>query len=194
MIIQVRGTSGSGKSTAVTEWMKSRLWVPNFKTGRRKPLFYTTPKHKGLIVLGHYETVCGGCDTVGSAPAVYRALQDVNEIYPWHTAVTEGLLLSEDVKWTKQLLEDGHEVRALFLSTPTDQCLKRINQRRAEAGVTTPVKPHNTVNRQKAISRARRVLTEETKAVVRWVPSIRASNWIERWVIESLVSDSGKHY
>lgn len=128
MIIQVRGTSGSGKTTVVREIMKQLgNAVPNFIAGRKQPLYY---QFGTVIVLGHYEVACGGCDTIGSVPQVFEALGKL----PEHShIVCEGLLLSEDVKWSVACEE---EVRALFLVTDGETCLKRVGLRQQAKGKT----------------------------------------------------------
>lgn len=161
MIIQVRGTSGSGKSWVVRQVMASLgRWYASHVPGRRRPLYYLTNACPGLVIPGHYETPTGGCDTIGSARQVYDLITSL-----WGgrggrcvRVLCEGLLLSEDTKWTLQLVEDGWDVRCLFLNTPLNICLSNVNARRAAAGNHQPVDPHNTTNRVIVIERARRKL------------------------------------
>lgn len=73
VIIQVRGTSGSGKTTAVRKVMAELgEWEPGFVEGRKRPLFY---KRERVAVLGHYEVPCGGGDTIGSVPEIFAAIK-----------------------------------------------------------------------------------------------------------------------
>lgn len=156
MIVQVRGTSGSGKSTVVRRIMAATggdaAWTPEFRDGRKRPLYYH--HYSGVVVLGHYESACGGCDTIGSARAVYDLLQ---ELYPRAEDIVaarvlcEGLLLSEDVKWSSQL----PGLRVLFLNTPLERCLSQIKGRREKAGNAKELNPANTANRVATIERAR---------------------------------------
>ena len=121
MIIQIRGTSGSGKTTVMREVMKKfEPWKPMFVERRKKPLYY---RHGELVVVGHYEIDCGGCDTIGSAPKVFDVIQSLK----FDIALSEGLLWSEDVKWTLRL----EDVRAFFLATDADECLRRVVNRQA---------------------------------------------------------------
>lgn len=174
MIIQVRGTSGSGKTTAVREFMKTLDWTPVYKEGRKKPLYY---RCGSVALLGHYEgTACGGCDTIGSARAVFDLIGSVLNQGVEHV-VCEGLLLSEDTKWTLQL----SEVRCIFLNTPLKVCLQRIQERRRQAGNDTPLNPSNTTNRVSVIERARVKLKRGGVTCVRCSTSI-ASKTITRWL------------
>lgn len=151
MIIQIRGTSGSGKSTVVKNFMGLENWNSRFSVGRKKPLYYQH-ESRPIVVLGHYESACGGCDTIGSAPKVYDLIKSIPSEFH---IVCEGLLLSEDVKWTHQLFRDGYDVRVIFLTTPLAQCLSQVKSRREEAGNSEPLNPKNTENRVAVIERAR---------------------------------------
>lgn len=175
MILQIRGTSGSGKSTVMRQIMDQySSWNSIYQPGRKKPLYYAK---RSLIVLGHYESACGGCDTIGSARQVHELVTKLHGAGPGRTILCEGLLLSEDVKWTKQL----EDVRCLFLTTPVETCLKRIRERRRRAGNTKPLKEDNTRNRVRTIERAR------TKLMDAGVPCRRVSNsqavrLVTRWL------------
>lgn len=165
MIIQIRGTSGSGKSTAMRKIMDLMgSWRGVYEAGRKKPILYhcVEPgwKESKPVVLGHYESPCGGCDTIGSASAVYEQIIDVIEGNGDVPILSEGLLLSEDVKWTTKLKEDGYDVRCFFLITPVERCLSQIKKRRAEAGNEKPLNEYNTTNRVGTIERARLRLIE----------------------------------
>lgn len=172
MIIQIRGTSGSGKSTVMRDIMgRMGDWQAHYVDGRKKPLFYVSRSEWPLtVVLGHYESPCGGCDTIGSAREVAVMIEEVlrtvakveigddgwTEHYIIPHILCEGLLLSEDVKWTKEM----NDVRCFFLTTPLERCLEQIKGRRAEAGNEKPLNPGNTTNRVSVIERARVKLVE----------------------------------
>lgn len=159
MICQVRGTSGSGKSWVMREVMKGLgEYETQYITGRKQPFDYF---FNGLIyVLGHYESPCGGCDTIGSAGKVYEVVKRFFE-GPDNArhVLCEGLLLSEDTKWTLQMPAIS-EVRVIFLNTDLDTCLAQIEKRRKAVGSEKPLNPKNTANRVATIERARVRLTE----------------------------------
>lgn len=185
MIIQVRGTSGSGKSTVVREVMEryGKSFLANYRAGRRKPLSYGSSDSR-LLVLGHYESPCGGCDTIGSAAQVYRELVDHRHSrYPF--ILCEGLLLSEDTKWSLQL----DDLRVVFLTTELETCLERIVERRKGVGNDKPLNPDNTANRVGVIERARVKLTE-AGVYCRRAPSEQAPSIILNWL--SATRESGR--
>lgn len=149
LIIQIRGTSGSGKSTVMREVMEHfGKWKPWYIDGKKKPLSYNyETKTHDLTVLGHYESQCGGCDTIGSARQVYDVIQETDA----DVILCEGLLLSEDTKWSSQL----KDLRVVYLITPIETCLKRIQERRNRAGNDKPLNTKNTINRVRVIERSR---------------------------------------
>lgn len=155
MIIQIRGTSGSGKSTVMRQVIKQLGDPPGtfYIEGRKKPLYYTY--FNRLTILGHYESPCGGCDTIGSAKAVYDLIQRLNP--KTKIVLCEGLLLSEDVKWTMQLPDP----RVFFLATPIEQCIEWIKKRREEVGNDKPLNESNTRNRVAVIERAYNKLRQQ---------------------------------
>lgn len=175
MIIQIRGTSGSGKSTAMKWFMKGyNAWEAVYAPGRKKPLWYFSTANglPRVVVLGHYDSPCGGCDTIGSAKAVYDLIQVVQGHFKSHAVVCEGLLLSEDVKWSSQM----KDLTVLYLQTPLDQCLRQIESRRAEAGNEKPLDPRNTSNRFRVVEKSRVRLLEAgvtcLRTTVRQVPGL----------------------
>ena len=185
MIIQVRGTSGSGKSTAVRRFMEAFVagshasFDPVHVSGRKKPLYYKYGEepNESVVVMGHYESACGGCDTIGSAREVFEAVQEVG--FKARVVICEGLLLSEDTKWSLQM----PGLRAIFLTTPLDTCLAQIKQRREAVGNDKELNPANTSNRVATIERAR------VKLVQAGVPCFRLSanqvpGILLRWIKE----------
>lgn len=181
MIIQIRGTSGSGKTWVMREVMKRLPGMlerkPIYVEGRKQPLYYL---FEGVAVLGHYEATCGGCDNVGSARAVYDL---IHKVYPaCGTVLCEGLLLSEDTKWTKELAKEyPGALRVIFLTTPLEKCLSQIESRRKEAGNDKPLNPFNTSNRVTTIERARGKLEAEGILCRRCSPNQAPSiviNWL----------------
>ena len=157
MIVQIRGTSGSGKTYIARKILDKDLgWEavtePFGGKNRRVPLYYLSSDGK-IAICGSYEAICGGCDGVGSARSVYN-LYDLLKSKGIKHIVSEGLLLSEDTKWTLETKEKGWNPKVFSLTTPEDICVKQVLARREEANNTKPFNKSNTVKRIKVIDRA----------------------------------------
>jgi hypothetical protein len=167
-IINIRGTSGSGKSTLVRAVMDcypecTAIFMP----GRKRPLCYklSAPGKKPLFVIGHYETACGGTDTISTGTTgifdmVRHHAQEGDVLF-------EGLLIGVEVSRTAKLPEVG-ETHVIALTTPIDVCVDSINLRRKARGVETPVDPENTRGKYGQVTRTMVRLQNEAPGVVRY--------------------------
>jgi len=132
VIINVRGTSGSGKTTLARKIVKHYGAKTIFyKPGRKRPLGYVyrnlnTGKH--LALLGHYETTCGGCDTLPTIDEVFGLVREAHDL--GYDVLFEGLLISAEINRIVALKEQGYPVVVVALNTPLDVCLESINERR----------------------------------------------------------------
>lgn len=176
MIIQIRGTSGSGKTWVMKEFMKGYDWEPEFKPPRKKPLLYRTwlTPNKTMVVLGHYEAACGGCDTIGSCPNIFELIGDLPDD---DIIVCEGLLLSEDVKWTSQV-ED--QVVVIYLSTSVETCIEQIKSRRLLVGNDKPLNETNTRNRVNVIKKSREKLKRFAHVKIKNAAARQAPKLLDR--------------
>lgn len=180
MIIQIRGTSGSGKSTIVKELMKQYQWTPIYETGRKLPIGYEAPHKQGkIIVLGHYEpsAKCGGLDTIKNG------LDHIDKLYRSLGATDNTVILSEGLfqsyEFNRTILLDT--VRVVFLTTSIEECLERVRRRRVENGNLSPLNEHQTRSKFRSVELCRQRLInagidcrrmsqdQATKAVSKWV-------------------------
>lgn len=140
MIISIRGTHGSGKSWVVRELMHECSPTPKFgKLGIRKPEAYLLQLpgiDKPLFVLGPYETDCGGCDSIQP----YDLILEFIESYAAEGHVLfEGAIVSSSYGRVGRLMEKwGTDACMLFLTTPLDECIRRVNSRRKVGVSSTP--------------------------------------------------------
>jgi hypothetical protein len=153
MLINLRGTSGTGKSTIVREAMKRYDKVTPLTQDkvfpdrtdlkpRKQPLMYlcTRLDETPLAVLGHYETACGGCDTLPTYDLIFELVRRFdNQDYD---VLFEGLLMSGDFPRTVELHKEGHDLLVIGLTeVPLDVCESSIRGRRAEKAATKGVEP-----------------------------------------------------
>lgn len=166
MIVNIRGTSGSGKSTVVRDIMAmykgNRLKF--YQTGRKQPIGYVHHRPYGepgrsLAVVGHYETPCGGCDTINSMDEIFALVRESHDL--GHDVIFEGLLISAEVNRMAALHADGYPCHVIALDVPLDLCLERVNGRRqAKTPGKGPVNPKNTESKHKGTLMSARRLQE----------------------------------
>lgn len=169
MIINIRGTSGSGKSTIIRHLLDEGTDMARFKMPFRKQPYgysFTHPHLNGRIAVpGHYESACGGCDTLPSYDSIFDRVRE-GQANCDHV-IFEGLLVSEEVKRTQQLHDDGFDLRVILLETPVEVCLASIRARREARGDTRPLKEDNTRNRVATIERSCKKLEDAGVKVFR---------------------------
>lgn len=113
MIVNIRGTSGSGKTHLVRELMAAMTDVGSIQNGGkvegyRGHLRYPDIETRaGLVedvhtisILGKYETACGGCDTIKTQAEILGRVSSYSTI---GSVVFEGLLISVIFESYRQL-------------------------------------------------------------------------------------------
>lgn len=137
-IINIRGTSGSGKSTLVKRLLDEFPHKPvSFQfSGMKSPrtVGYLIKGYEGdepdIFVVGRYDTQCGGCDSMS-----YKgAHDDMERMIREHAAlgrsvVFEGLTVSSTLTRWLGVSHDFPDFWWCFMSTPEDECHKRILER-----------------------------------------------------------------
>lgn len=148
MIINIRGTSGSGKSTLVRSIRSLYLGATlKFREeGRKQPIGYvcnralawdgsSTGRPLGLV--GHYETDCGGCDTIAIMDKIFQLAMQAHQ--KGLDVIFEGLLISADVNRTVELWKyafdsdnskNEDQLHVIALDVPIEECLDSVNARR----------------------------------------------------------------
>jgi hypothetical protein len=142
MIINIRGGSGAGKSTVIRKIRDQfDIITPHFVEGRKQPLWYdlrTKDADCQVRLLGHYETECGGCDTISKNPTdesetamdfIHRL---VREAHAEHLHVLyEGVILSTVNGHLLKMVEEGLPIHVVNLTSDLETCLMGISARRA---------------------------------------------------------------
>jgi hypothetical protein len=185
MILNIRGTSGSGKTHIVNELV--RLYdamIPVYNNDRddvlqyggpfrlpkqrKQPLYYLLRKIEGdevrtTALLGHYERACGGCDTISSLDTIFGLAREFAEA--GQDVIFEGLLVSAEFNRSDALFGNfPHTV--LRLATPMDDCVASVQSRRDARGDERPLNPKNTLLKDKAIISTVRKLQANGRQVI----------------------------
>lgn len=162
VILNVRGTSGAGKSYLVRELMKRGPVNPLYgvrgeslfgPTHTKRPLGYFVDLTRMLWVCGHYEVESGGTDRLlGSMGWTRDAVFDLVRRHATDgcDVIFEGLLVS-DIERTARLYANGLGLVVIHLTTPLDICLKRIQARRDARNDTRPLSPKKTKEKHREI-------------------------------------------
>jgi hypothetical protein len=146
IVINPRGTSGSGKTELVRRVLAQYGWrrgapiedagglEPICREGRSQPLGYRLRHPLGgrpLAVVGHYEVTSGGCDTIrtsdGGLDEIIRRAAD--HAATGDDVLLEGLRLSAEFERSAALAR-SHRLHILRLTTPLDQCARNLVWRR----------------------------------------------------------------
>lgn len=154
-VVNIRGTSGSGKSTV------ARGLIAN-KGGERRDvtrLIGGRERFMGSWVgdtffVGKYATDCGGCDGLSWKGSADDICDIVFEQHLLGHVVLEGLLVSS---WGTGRLLDLWErcekkLHVIMLTTPLEVCLASVQARRdakykAKGEVAPPLNPANTTSK-----------------------------------------------
>lgn len=144
MIVNLRGTSGSGKSTVAFTLLKLPHEKITNKEGKVMGYKVDAGLSRPVYIVGKYETKCGGCDAIATQQeAADRALY-------FHDlgghVLLEGLLASAagpKGALTAVIQSTGRAAFAI-LDTPVETCLDRVRARRLARGDERPLNETNT--------------------------------------------------
>lgn len=164
MIINLRGTSGSGKTTAVRSLMEALggMGLRMKVGGRKRPIAHVYQRvgpFASVAVVGSYETACGGCDTISKYDTCYDLIKQLED-NGIERVVYEGLRHSGDAKRALDLLSEGRDIRVINLTTPLEDCLEAVRQRRVARGADPEFNTTNTEAKFNLIERANTRLRE----------------------------------
>ena len=182
MIINIRGTSGSGKTVIIRGIMeKFSMRVP-LGDNIKRPIAYELSAD-GLpttYVMGSYENVCGGCDTIKTQDEICDRIR--RYALQGHVLV-EGLLMSHIFGRYAELAKELYPIPYVwaFLDTPLQVCLDRINMRRRAKGKLDPVNPENTTKKWHDMRRVFKKC-ELAKLDVRWLDHQKGTEIVWDWL------------
>ena len=168
LIVNVRGTSGSGKTHLTREFM--RQGSTDAVTVDGKVIGYICCRGKSVnermwFVVGSYENVCGGCDTI-------KTQQQIIDRVAWaisrdYNVWLEGLILSTIYGLVGAYSEEYADRWVFaYLNTPVDVCVERVIERRRVAGNIKPFDKENTVKRHATIRRNQAIVEEKGREAV----------------------------
>jgi thymidylate kinase len=143
MIVNIRGTHGSGKSTLVRKILDSSSeWDRVYVFDRKRPFGYLHNEGK-LWVLGHYELEggCGGCDTIPIVDDMFDSIKAQSAV--GLNVLYEGILAQHGVPRVIEL-HKLYPTTVIILTTPEQECIDAVNARRAQKG-KGPLDPPDSI-------------------------------------------------
>lgn len=156
MLISVRGTNGSSKSTVVRGVLQAAVRkVPIYGVlGPRTPEAYELlikKVEKPVYVLGSYDVPSGGCDQIQPYDLILVLLEKYAE--KGHV-LFEGVLVSSSYGRVGELMERwGQDAVMAFLDTSLEQCIKNVEKRRKERGDGREFNPTNLTTKFNQITK-----------------------------------------
>lgn len=162
-LFNLRGTNGTGKSTVAHQLIKDTGATPleywpmgARRTNKRKVRAYAgTFEGVPIAILGSYETVCGGMDTITDINDARELIVEygLNDKFP--IVFYEGLFISHMLGTVARGIETSglkENLTMAYLDTPLDVAIARVEKRRAERGNKTPFNPNNVIKDFRAVS------------------------------------------
>lgn len=157
MLLSLRGTNGSGKSTVI------RAFFAEYK---HKPIYgvlgprlaeanqVTVAKcAKPVFVLGPYQVVTGGCDRIIPFDLIPEL---INKYAARGHVIFEGVIVASIYGQIGTLMEKyKQEAVMLFLDTPLETCIERVQSRRNERSDGRTFDPSNLAQKYKACQRVK---------------------------------------
>lgn len=132
-VITVAGTNGAGKTTTMRKVME--YMEADFKTKHTLDCGVLINVYKSAVVIGSYDRVCGGADTVKRYSSVWEAVLECAE---HNNVLYEGVLVSNvyspAIELSNKLKKIGSVFIPIGLNTNFEQCVANTNIRRAAAG------------------------------------------------------------
>lgn len=142
MIVNIRGTSGAGKTTIIRELMDEFGYSDIYSA--KKVIGIIIHRDEPIFVVGRYDNICGGCDTIKTQDETRRRITKFMKL---GHVIYEGLTISNG--YAKNLTHhrrSNYPFAFAFLDTPLRTCISRVRKRRKKAG---NLKEFNTENTEK---------------------------------------------
>ncbi|HEY7248689.1 MAG TPA: DUF5131 family protein [Xanthobacteraceae bacterium] len=150
LVVNVRGTNGSGKSTVVRTLIRRYGATPLYGAlGRSNPEAYQfkiPTVADPVFVIGPYEGTTPGCDRIENTDVLLDLIKKYQQI---GHVIFEGMVVSTYYGKVGSSLERWRDRSLIvFLDTPVEVCIERVEARRSVSRHRT-TKPFETGLRQK---------------------------------------------
>lgn len=163
-ILSVRGTFGSGKTTAVRQFLNDYPTTAMLNLAGKALGYRTDASSAGvntpIYVVGSYANTCGGTDGIKDQATVASRILAA---HPLGHVLFEGALVSASGlagQVTQAIHPTGCDVYS-FLNTPEELCIERVLGRRKAAGNDKEFDPVNLRDKFKSVLNCYKNLRKE---------------------------------
>ena len=180
IICNVRGTTGSGKTTAIKQLIGYMRGMPMLD--EKGNIWAYNLQHR-IYALGRYEIPTGGCDGIRTQAEVYAGIRKLAAL---GSVIFEGFLISGMYARYRELEEElkpTHHWIWACLDTPLEKCIEQTVQRRAEKGNTKEFNPAHLEAKFSAVITTRVTLENEGRDV-RTLPHQHTLASLLDWLLE----------
>jgi len=178
VILNVRGTNGSGKSTVIFDLIK-KFGKTDLINEDGKAWAYKLNCYPPLFIVGRYDTPTGGCDTIRTMDII---CDRICKLAKMGDVIFEGLLISGfHGRWV-DLEKKLPRCKFIYgvLDTPIDICIERVLNRRAKMGNAKPFDPKNLIAKDRSVKSSRLSLIR-SGCDVRTLPYKKSTETVLEW-------------
>lgn len=151
-VIKLGGCNGSGKTSVAKAVMELADCLPfTYKGVKKSPNFYDGQwQGRPVVVLGSYETTCGGMDTISDKDERLAFVKWAVENADDNAIIFfEGLMTGKTYGALGEMSEAHRTLGTpwlyAFMDTPFEVCVERVLARRKAAGNDAPFDPERTM-------------------------------------------------
>jgi hypothetical protein len=181
MIISIRGTNGSGKSTVVRQLLEAGIATAIYGLlGVARPEAYKLVLNgvsAPVYILGPYNVPTGGCDQITHYDSILALVEKYSA--KGHV-IFEGVIVGSVWGRMGALLEkSGEDAVMLYLTTSLEDCISRVQQRRDIRKDAREFNPKNLAAKYHATAKIREKVVEAGLVRVVGVSSEEAAEAIQ---------------
>jgi hypothetical protein len=163
-IIAIKGTNGSGKSSAVRALITHLGKVATLRFNN-KDAGYRCQHTPPIFVLGKYKSACGGLDSSFSySGAADDLLLCIDTLAAKGHVVAEGVIaltsygFGRMTRFADKQSRKGNRMIFARIDTPAELCIERVRQRRMEAGNIKPFNPEKLLDKYESVLKSQEKL------------------------------------
>lgn len=135
LLVNIRGTNGSGKSTIPISMKDDPDMYKVIRPYKNKPKkILTVFPNYGWVALGAYDRPTGGCDPFPNKNFIRKVLVYALKKYPEYNILMEGILIATTYSTYAELfaeMQETYNVQPViyYLMPPVETCIERIKKR-----------------------------------------------------------------